>query len=189
MVTRPKKVTDKPDFFALLDDAKLPETTKSVCLRGDLAAEHEQLDAELETLIARPNPKMGDDGRVALRQRLLELEEQMKAATYPVRLRAMPKPKWRKFKAEHPPRTKADGTYEENDAVIGVNTETVWEPLLRACMVDPVLTDEQFDAMQDKLTDRQFQDLSWAAWLLNRGEIDVPFSRAASRMTEPSGSE
>jgi len=42
--------------------------------------------------------------------------------------------------------------------------------------------DEDWAALDQSLTSRQFDDLSDAAWSLNRREVDVPFSRAASRI-------
>jgi hypothetical protein len=71
---------------------------------------------------------------------------------------------------------------------------------VRRCLVDPVLTAEQWrtllgdpddvrakliaegkaDEVRDGvLTDRQFGAMSDAAWSLNRRDVDVPFSSAA----------
>jgi hypothetical protein len=41
----------------------------------------------------------------------------------------------------------------------------------------------------ESLTARQFDNLGSAAWLLNSGDIDIPFSRAASRLNRLSDEE
>lgn len=190
MPARTRKATAapaKPDFMALLDDAHLAERVIPVCTRADLAAEHEALDAKLTTLLERPNPKLGDDGRADLRRRLLELEDQMTAATYPFRLRAMPQRRFKAFRDGHPPRKDEKGDIDPRDKVLFVNTETIWEPLVRACLVDPQLDDPAWERLIESLTNRQFEEQAWTAWKLNRGEIDVPFSLAASQLTTSSG--
>lgn len=191
MTARPRKTTvaavTKPDFMALLDDGPhLAERVIPVCMRADLAAEHETLDAELRALLERPNQKLGDDGRAEKRRRLLELEERMAKATYPFRLRAMPQRRFKEFRDEHPPRKDEKGDIDPRDGVLFVNTETLWEPLTRACLVDPQLDDQAWERLIESLTNRQFEEVAWAAWALNRGEIDVPFSLAASQLTESS---
>ena len=43
-------------------------------------------------------------------------------------------------------------------------------------------TEDDPDADQRGLSDGQFDSLGAAAWMLNRREVDIPFSRAASRI-------
>lgn len=182
-------VAPKPDFSTLLAAAQLPERSVPVCLRADLAADHEAADRELEQLVRNPPSSLGGDGRGELRDRIAALEAEMKASTYPFRLRALPKPKFRALVAAHPPRRGDDGEPDQRDAVIGLNAETFFDALIRACLLDPALDDAQWADLEAKLTDRQYDDLSNAAWYLNRSEVDVPFSRAASRQNLDSGSE
>jgi hypothetical protein len=193
MPPRPRKATAPkapaaPDFAALLAEARLPETTVPICLRADLAAEHEQLDRQLEQLVKKPSTKLGGDGRGPLIQRLEALQAEMEAKTYPFRLRALPRPQWRAHVAEHPPRKGADGEVDERDAAVGVNTETFYEATIRRCLVDPVLSDDAWAKLTDSLTDRQFSNLADAAWGLNRRDVDVPFSHAASLLNGTSES-
>ena len=176
-------MTEK-DFSALLAGAALPETTVPVCLRGDLAAEHEELDRKLEKLLEKKNPKMADDGRIAAKLRIEELEAQMQESTYDFRLRALSRTAWHALLAEHQPRPGEDA-----DKNIGVNTATFFASMIRACLVKPELTEEQWAQLLEKITDRQFDSLSDAAWRLNRRDVAVPFSAAASRMNQSSGDE
>lgn len=203
--------TDKPDFAALLAGAKLPERTVPICLRADLVAEHEELDRELGQLIDKgPPQKFGGDGRGELRQRIEALEAEMNANTYPFRFRGLPQPAWLAFVAEYPPRKDDDGEVHEDDLQVGVNMDVFPEALIRRCCIDPVLDDKGWrellgdsdkvraqltaDGKQDeiengKLTNRQLELLFQAPWNLNRRDVDVPFSRAVSRLNQSSSPE
>jgi hypothetical protein len=177
-----------PDFAALLAGAKLPERTLPVCLRGDLQAQHETADRELEALLKAGSSKF-NDGSGALKAKLLALEAEMKAATYEFRLQGLARPQYRAFIAGYPMRIQEDGSLHQEDRVFGFNIEDGAEPLVRRCLVDPVLDAEAWSRLMAALTERQFDDLAGAAWYLNRGDVDVPFSRAASRLTETSEPE
>lgn len=190
MTARPRKATTvKPSFAALLADARLPERSVPVCMRADLVADHEAADRELEKLTNQPSTKFSGNGSGELRQKILDLEEQMRAATYEFRLRALPKPRFRALVAEHQPRRTADGSVDDRDRALGVNAETFFDALIRASLLDPELSGKQWTELAEALTDRQYDVLADAAWYLNRGDVDVPFSRAASRLNPSSDSE
>lgn len=194
MPARPRKATPAPakpkqNFAALLAAAKLPETIVPICLRGDLAAEHEALDRQLRKLLDTPSTKFGGDGRGELQHRIRDLEAEMEQATVDFRLRAMSRREWHALVAEHPPRIGPDGKVDETDAAIGVNVETFFEPLVRRCLVEPEVDDEQWTELAEALTSRQFDGLWDAAWRLNRRDVDVPFSFAASRLNTTSEAE
>jgi hypothetical protein len=176
--------TTLPNFKALLGTAKLPERTVLICLRGDLVAEHEELERQLADLNRRPSDSLAGNGATEVAERIEALQEQMAASTVTFRLRAMPKPKWRALLAEHPPRRDDDGNPNPEDAQIGVNLETFWDAIARACIVEPEIDDETWEILagpEGKLTDNQVGRLADAAWSVNRGDVDVPFSRAASQ--------
>ncbi len=199
----------KPDFLAMLAGARLPEAIVRICLRGDLAAEHEAADRELQKILDAPVQKL-NTGAGPLRQQILDLEAEMEAHTYPFRLRALPKPRWRALCAEHPGRIDPETSdYIRGDGA-GINSSTFFDPLIRLSVIDPVLVEDQWRELlgdsdeerarltaegkaheieDGKLTDRQLDELSGAAFGLNRRDIDVPFSRAASRLTQISGDE
>lgn len=192
MTARPRKATEavsKPDFAALLSGAKLPERTVAICLRGDLVAEHEQLNEQLELLEKKAVDSLAGNGGAELAERITALEDEMRQNTYPFRLRGMSGPKFRAFKAQHPIRLKDNGDPERVDARFEFNTETGFEPLTRLSIIDPELSDAQWSELLETLTDNQFDGLSAVAWLLNKGEIDVPFSRAASRLNRLTADE
>lgn len=177
------------DFKAMAARAKLPERTVPVCLAGDLVAEFEEVDRQLVAAQKRPPTSLAGSGTGALVARLEELQAEMEANTYPFRLRALPRtvkpgderPSWRALCDAHPPRQDAEGSPDIGDIQSGVNRETFFGPLLRASIIDPVMTDAEFaDVVEgDKITDRQYDELVKAAWDLNQGKVDIPFSRAA----------
>lgn len=169
------------DFNTLLKAAKLPEKAIQVCLRGDLTAEFERLERQLEEARRRPADSLGGDGTGAIVERMDDLRQQMLDNSYEFRLRAMPRPAWRAFIGEHPPRQTDDGEVDERDKFIGVNLETFHPALIRRCLVDPQLDERQWHELEQVLTDRQFDTLADAAWSLNRRDVDIPFSRAASQ--------
>jgi hypothetical protein len=186
VVARPKKAAAaaKPDFADLLAGAKLPERTVPICMRGDLKAEHEQLNDELELLEAKAVDSLAGNGGAELAARIEALEVEMRGATHQFRLRALPRRDYRAFKAKYPPRTNDDGEIaDKRDRLVEFDADAGAETLIRASVIDPELTDETWSALLDVLTDRQFDDLFTVAWLLNRDAVDVPFSRAASRLT------
>lgn len=193
-----------PTFTDLLKGAKLPEVSHEICLRADLVADFELLEAKLEQARKRPRADSlaaGSEVR-ELAARIEALQQEMQQGTQVFRLRALPKARWRALVAAYPPREGVD-----TDAQIGVNRDEFLPAMLRACVITPELTDEQWitlmghtpaqveelasqdDAEDGVLTDRQFSDFADVAWFLNRGEINVPFSRAVSQLNRDSASE
>jgi hypothetical protein len=175
-------VTARPDFATLLAGAKLPERTVPTCMRGDLNAEHEQLNDALELLEEKAVDSLAGNGGAELAKRIEALEQEMRENTYPFRLRALTGREFRTFKAKFPPRLDG-GEIDKRDRMFEFNRDDAIEPLVRASVIDPDIDDARWSALLQTLTDRQLDDLFIAAWLLNRGEIDVPLSRAASRLT------
>lgn len=200
------------NFKAMLAEAKLPETTVMVCLRGDLAADHEAAERELEQAEKKGGDSLAGSGAAEIADRILALEAEMREHAYEFRLRALPRPRWRALVAAHPPRKAEDGSVVDTDR-IGVNAETFYDAIIKTSTIDPdmgvdidayftelmaaqaagtdlpVLPDGDWPELLDALTDRQFDELADAAWGLNRREVDVPFSHAASRMKRASSGE
>lgn len=178
------------DIKTMLAAARLPERTVPICLRGDLVAAHEQLERQLADIARRPVDSLAGSGAGEIADRIEALQDEMRAATVTFRLRALPKPRWRALLAEHPPRQDDDGKPVPEDAAVGVNLETFWDAIIRPCIVDPVIDDDTWSLMagdDGRLTDRQMGQLADAAWAVNRGEVNVPFSRAASQARQSTG--
>ncbi len=179
-------------FSDLLASSKLPERSVPICLRGDLVAQHEELARQLKAAQdgARDSLDAGADVG-ALAERVEDLEAEMRAATYGFRLRALPRPKFRELINQHPPRRNDDdGKVDERDVYVGVNTDTFYDALIRRCVVDPDLPEGQWrELLEERLTDQQYDALARAAWGINRSEVDIPFSRAASLLSRRTGAE
>jgi hypothetical protein len=191
-----------------LKQFRAAERSVPICLRGDLVAEWEEADRALKRLQDQPDDSLEGAGTQPLVERIEALQAQMSEHTDNFRVRALGGPKFRALRNAHPPRRGEDGNPLEEDAALGVNRETFYPALLRAAVVEPALDDDDWrelfgddDAERARreaagepvedglLTDYQFQELAYTAWVLNAGAIDVPFSRAASFVKKRSGSE
>jgi hypothetical protein len=195
----------------IIRGGSLPTKSVPVCMRADLQAEYEDLERQLQDALTAPRDSLAAGGNAReISGRMQALEEQMRDHTVVFLLRALPRPKWKALMAAHPPRKVEGGGQDERDKYIGVNVETFFEAMTRACTVEPQLSpavwrvlfgDSEAECQRltaegkadeieaGKLTDRQFDTLSNAAWVLNRADVDVPFSRAASRILASSESE
>lgn len=71
--------------------------------------------------------------------------------------------RWADLKARHPGRSGDDA----DKAAGGVNTSTMPEDLVSACLVEPALADADREAFLDSLTEAQFELLALAAWQLH----------------------
>ena len=192
MPARPKKAVaaaTKPDFETLIAGARQQEREVPICLRGDLVADHLAVVREVERMQQNAGDSLAGDGTGALVERIRELEAEMRAHVYPFRVRSLPPRRYRAFKAEHPIRINEDGAQHQQDKVFGFNAETGFEPLTRLCLADPILDDDGFDRLMDKLNEQQFEELAAACWFVNRGGTEVPFWSAASEQTESFDSE
>jgi hypothetical protein len=177
------------NFKAMLAGARLPERTVEVCLRGDLVAAHEDAERELKQAEKKATDSLAGNGTAEIIERIEGLEEQMREHVVVFTLRALPRPAWRALLADHPPRRDDKNEIVSEDSGLELDVSTFYDDLIRRSVVDPELDEADWAALADVLTDRQFGDLAGAAWLLNRGEVDVPFSLAASRAKRATADE
>lgn len=177
------------NFKAMLADAKLPEATVPVCLRGDLAADHEAAERELAQAAKASADSLAGSGLGEIADRIEALEVEMREHSYEFRLRALPRREWRELMKAHEPRRDEAGELMEPDKYVGFNAETFYDDMILRCLVDPELTAEEFSDLADTLTSYQYDLLLDGAWGLNRRDVDVPFSRAASEMKRVSAAE
>lgn len=177
------------DIEALIAGAQRPERSVSLCLRGDLVAEHEELDRQ------RAQAQRDDDGSSlasggaakAIAERMRALEDEMRDSTVTVVLRALTRTAWTKLVDLYPPRKDDEGKVDPRDRLLGVNMSTFWGPLIKACWVTPGLDPKTLDhLLEDTLSFAQYDGLANAAWEVNRGDVDVPFSSAASELLRTS---
>lgn len=170
-----KLKTAPPDVDALLDEAAMPERSVELCLRGDLYAAWQAKDAELTNEIMHAESLGEPDHITALRGEVKALEEQMRAATLTVLLRAVPKETFDQLLLANPPRDE-----NQQDQIAGFNRDALNNDLIRACIIEPEMTDERWGKLTRKITSHQYQELLDAANAVNFNPVDVPFSFAAS---------
>jgi hypothetical protein len=177
------------DVAALIKAAKRPERTVQVFLAGDQVAEFEELDRQREAAQRQGTESLDAGPAVVLAQRMKELRTRMADSAVTIRLRALSRLAYDKLLAEHPPRRGDDGEVLPSD-LSGFNSATFYEPLIRACWVEPVLDPEVLTQLLDEvLSNRQFDEVAMTALVVNRGTVDVPFSPAASRLLSSSETE
>lgn len=175
------------DALDLIRNARLPERTVPLCLRGDLVAEHEALEATLAAAQRQGgNSLAGNPDAERIARDIEALQELMAESTITIRLRALPRRQWADLVAKHPPRRDEGGRILDTDAA-GVNADDFMAAVLRQCVAEPVLAEDDWNLLIDeRITDAQYGQLTAAVWALNRAEVDVPFSRAASRILRAS---
>jgi hypothetical protein len=180
-----------------LKKARLPERTVQLCLNGDLVAAHEEAERQLEQAQRSGGDSLAGNGAAEIAERIEALEAEMRESTETFILRALPqkksprddRPTWRELLDRHPPRREADGEIVDADKGTMLNTETFYEDLIRVSVVSPEMDETDWDDLFGVITNAQFGELSMGAWLLNRGEVDIPFSLAASRMRRATADE
>lgn len=178
----------KRDIKALIASAALPERSVEVCLRPDLFAqlqdlERQLVDAEQERKSVGASLASGSVSRT-LAAEMEAVRQQMLAESTTFLLRALPRKQMRALRAEHPARPD-----NAMDALRGCNIEDVAEALVRRCVVAPELDEADWTALDDLLSDGQWQLLAQAAWAINDADVEVPFLRAASRILQTSADE
>lgn len=177
-------------FEEIQQRASRPEDVVPVCLAGHLVAEHERLEQQLVELKDDPNAGIEGNGAGAIAEQIRDLEQRMKDDTYPFRLRALKRRDFKELIEAHPPRRLDDGAVDERDAGRGFNLDALYEELVPVSIVDPKLDNRAMrELIEEQLTDGQFINLGNTAFYLNRGTVDVPFSRAASAILRNTSGE
>lgn len=157
-----------------------PEKTVEVCYRGDLVAQIEDLERTLRDL--RTNAQtMADRGEARkVAEQIEAVRAEMQAETEVWRLRGRTREEWVKLLGDHAPRED-----DERDSAVGFNADTFWPALIRACLVEPALEDDEFDELTSEMSSYQFDSLADAAMAVSRRRVDVPFSFASSATLAP----
>lgn len=179
---KPKKL--EQDVDALLDAATLPERTVDLCLRGDLHAEYQDVEAQFYAAQMSAEASLGGEAPevTALRDELNAITEKMRAATLTLRFRAVSKERFDLIIVAHPPRDD-----NKDDQAAGFDQDGVNEAMIKACCVEPELTAERWEKLRGAITSQQYNELIGAINQLNFAPVDIPFLFAAS--AKPSDSD
>lgn len=191
----------------LIRDARRPERTVPLCLRGDLVARFEDLERELRQANAaeKADDTFGGSGSAArIAAEMSALREQMKAAEVVFRHRALGPIRSASLLTEHPPRL--DEVHADRDRRLGYNPDSLYLAVVReTCYaIDRdgerlqlrdeetnddlgAMTDEQWSALIGAVSSQQFDRLFGAAWTLDHNDVEVPTSPLASLISQRSG--
>jgi len=145
-----------------LKNAKLPETVVPVCL--DASAIEAYREAEAEARRAASDSLAGKPEIPA------ELVERVESSTIRFTMRALPRRQWTNLVKNHPPRKD-----HREDRQVGFNEETLYEALVRACIVEPVPSDEEWAQIDEVLTEGEWIRLVQTAQTLNLVGSKLPF--------------
>jgi len=157
----------------LIGRVKMPVRSVTICIDGDLQAEHDQLTEQLE-LVRRENPaKMGDtaEGK-QIAERIGELEAQMRESEQAFKFKGLNKNALNVLYKRYPAKDK----------------NMVWDPetgaaaLLSAAAVEPEMDEEQAERLLDAVSQGQADKLVGCAWLAATGSNSVPLSARASEL-------
>jgi len=148
-----------------LKNAKLPETVLPICL--DASAIEAYREAELEARRAAADSLSGKPEAPEVPE---ELVARVEAATIRFTLRALPRGKWTELVKDHPPRKD-----NREDRQVGFNEATMYEALLRACIIDPVPSDEEWAQIDEVLNQGEWIRLVQTAQNLNLQGSKLPF--------------
>lgn len=160
-----------PDIKEILAKAKPREHTVRICLAGDVAAEVDRLEAELQGVAGWQAQSIADQNpAVAIAEKIAAARERMREAEVPFTFRALGRKAWSDLVADHP-------STNEGEAW---DADTLPPALVAACAIDPVMTPEDVDALFEQLNEGQREDLIAAAWQVNGEATTVPFALHAS---------
>lgn len=167
------------DIDEILGKAKLPETSVTLCLAADLQAQWDELDHQLSTA-SNVTLSLGEISEAkTIAAQMEALRAQMAESEVVFRLRALDAKAWSKMRGEAP----KEGESADEKASYDSRFHAWVCKILAASCVEPAITATQADQLSDKLSEGQWLQLSDAAYDLNAGRRNVPFSAAASALT------
>lgn len=168
----------------ILARAKPRTEVTTICLVGDLRAEHTRLTTELETLQQmQPTRKMtaGTGEMRAVAERIQQLEVDIQKAMQEFQFRGISEPELEALRDRFPPREGKRETW---------NVVAASPAFVAACAVEPTMTEAQAEQLRKSLAQGDWDTLVEAAWsATNSRDQSIPFSARASVLTASSGSK
>ncbi|MFD5081857.1 hypothetical protein ACFWOG_04345 [Kitasatospora sp. NPDC058406] len=159
-----------PDIESIIANATLRETTVPLCMAGHLQGEYEDLERQLTAAATFVGDSLAGSPTTTIAVRMEELRAEMAEHLVEYRFRALVPQAWSDLLAAHP-----------GDAGRLFDPDTFGPAAVAACAVAPVMTVEQYQRLDKKLTAGQQEALFDAVWKLNTSVVQaVPFSLLAS---------
>lgn len=169
-----------PTLAAITAQTKPVEVVVPLCVAGDLYAEHERLERELEQAQGKPRKLSDPDPAPAIAKKVQAVEAKMREHTYDFVFVKVDN--WLDLIDEHGPR-------EGKERQERWNPTTFPPAAVSASAVSPegMRDAETFAAFWDKLSQGQRRELFDGAFRANEEAADVPFSVIASAALSRSG--
>jgi len=158
----------------LIGRVKMPVRSVTICLDGDLQAEHDELTAELE-LVRRENPaKMGDtsEGK-QIADRIGEIEAEMRKSEQTFKFKGLNKNALNVLYKRFPPKKDSNQTWDIDAGAFA---------LLAAAAVEPTMSEDQAKGLIDAISYGQVDKLVGCAWVASTGSTATPLSARASEL-------
>lgn len=163
------------DFAEILSAVKLPEKTLPLCLRGDLVAEWESLERQLQAAqTANADSLAGRGDAHQLAERMQAIRDEMRAHEHVFRFRGKSAQEYSDLQAKHP------ATPQQREQGLDLNWDTWPTALIAACCVDPAMSEDQAAELRNAVSDAQWDAMYVAALAVNRQVVDVPNSDSVS---------
>lgn len=171
------------DIESIIDEAEPAQTAVTICVKGNLKAEYERLETQLDDVGRTVTNLAGTGPGSEIAERMVELREQMQAYQRAFVFRAVtPRRKWRDLLAKRPVKTPDMA----DEAFLDVYHPWVCA-VVAASALDPAMKPEQVERLADKLSDGDWQKLAQGAWRVNDDSSEIPFSVAASVLSRSTG--
>lgn len=170
------------DIEDLIEQAQRPQQTATLCLRADLVAQWDKLHAQWRTADETGGSLAEGTPKAALAAQIRELTEEMERHQVTFVFEALPPTEYSALIAKYPPKGDDKNKFRWDD-------ETFKPALIKACVIEPKMTDEQVDRLLAKLSFGQRKLLGNAAALANEGEGDIPFDGAVYAENPSSGAQ
>lgn len=170
------------DLDEFLDGYERPTALVPVCKRAGLLARHRELEAEV---LAQRGESLGGASAELLAE-LEAVEREIEESVRVFRLSALSHQEWADLMAQHPP------TPEQRKEGHGANPDTFGPAALAACAVEPAVTVEQAQRLQQTLPPGEWETLMLELRTLNQGKVNPPKSlllSAARRMNGASSGQ
>lgn len=154
-----------------------------LCLRGDLAREHERLEGELAEARRRDDETNEPNQAPALARRIKDIEAQMRDDETEFVFTAIGTTAWSDLLAAHPPTKEQRATMR-----VDHNPDTFPQEAIAASLVDPAdATVDEVEALRAKLSIGQWSQLWTACLQANVGGETPGESSSASEVLRASG--
>lgn len=177
----------------ILESAKLPEKYARVCIRADLQARHDQILAELSTLVdpngevlGDPDAALGDTTKAARAQHLSAdlsaVEQEMRDSMWFPLFRGLSQDALAVFNEKHAPKK-----LDANGAPSMKDLREYQAILIAECAVEPPMSVEDVKALRTKLGTKAYGTLyATANEVCTKGGVDAGKSPAFLRNLQDS---